>query len=139
KIRHQPRARHIGMDMLEAQILTEGIVEVSKLAIRRQRPTNAEGNRYPGYSMPSGHAAVTFATATVFQQHFGWRFAIPTYTIATYVALSRLHDNRHYLSDVVMGAATGVIVGRAVTWHGRNTFTVSIIPVGKGIGTSIVW
>ena len=54
---------------------------------------------------------------------------VPTYLVASYVAVSRLHDNRHYASDVVMGAATGIIIGRSVTWHGRN-FYGSVIPGG---------
>ena len=37
--------------------------------------------------------------------------------IASYVATSRLHDNRHYLSDVVFGAAVGSIAGRTVVHH----------------------
>lgn len=114
------RLQHLGMDLIEATILAEGTAEVAKLAIRRQRPSNPDGKRSRGYSMPSGHATVTFAAATVLQQHLGYKAAIPTYLIASYVAMSRLHDNRHYASDVVMGAATGIIVGRSVTYHGRN-------------------
>lgn len=137
--RKQPRAQHIGMDMLEAQLLTEGIVELTKVAVRRDRPVNPDGSHYAGYSFPSGHSAVTFATATVFQQHFGWKAAVPTYTLATYVATSRLHDNRHFASDVVFGAAVGVIVGRSVTWHGRNSYHISLVPMGEGLGGIITW
>ncbi len=138
----QPRTQHIGMDMIEAQIITEALVEGLKLAVRRDRPANADGtstSTSKTYSFPSGHAAVTFATATVFQQHFGWKAAIPTYALATYVATSRLHDNRHYLSDVVFGSTVGIIVGRSVTWHGRNTFTVSAAPMPGGLGAYITW
>ena len=46
------------------------------------------------------------------------------YAIASYVAASRLHDNVHYLSDVVFGAAVGSIAGRTVTEHGRETWTL---------------
>lgn len=139
----QPRTQHIGMDLLEAQILSETIVEGLKLAVRRKRPLNPDGSQSSSastYSFPSGHSAVTFASATVFQQHFGWKAAIPTYAIATYVATSRLHDNRHYLSDVVFGAATGIIIGRSVTWHGRNTYTLSAMALpGGGMGGLITW
>jgi len=137
--RKQPRVQHIGMDLLEAQLLTEGIVELTKVAVRRDRPVNPDGSHYSGYSFPSGHSAVTFATATVFQQHFGWKAAVPTFTLATYVATSRLHDNRHFASDVVFGAAVGVIVGRSVTWHGRNSYHISLVPMGEGLGGIITW
>jgi membrane-associated phospholipid phosphatase len=137
---NKPRAVHIGMDMLEAQILTEGIVEGLKVIVRRPRPTNPDGTpSAAGFSFPSGHAAITFATATVFQQHFGWKAAIPTYAVATYVATSRLHDNRHWASDVVFGATTGIIVGRSVTWHGRNDFHLAMFPVPGGLGGIVTW
>ena len=99
---------------------------------RRDRPLNPDGTKQSGFSFPSGHATLTFAAATVLQQHLGYRAGVPTYLVASYVAMSRLHDNRHYASDVVMGAATGIIIGRSVTWHGRN-FYGSIIPGGVGV------
>jgi hypothetical protein len=139
RARHQPRVQHIGMDLLEAQILTEGVVEAIKIAVRRERPLNPDGTHYSGYSFPSGHAAVTFASATVLQQHLGWKAAVPTYALATYVAASRLHDNRHFVSDVVFGATTGIIIGRSVTWHGRNTYTLAVVPMAGGLGGSVIW
>jgi membrane-associated phospholipid phosphatase len=54
------------------------------------------------------------------QQHLGYKAGIPTYVFGSYVAMSRLHDNRHHPSDVVFGAALGIVIGRAVTFHGRN-------------------
>jgi len=141
RARGQDRVRHLGMDLLEAQALTEGVVEVVKVIARRPRPPNADGtpNSAHSFSFPSGHAAVTFASATVLQQHLGWRAAVPTYLVASYVALSRMHDNRHYLSDVVMGAATGVIIGRSVTWHGRNNYPIAPAVGPDYLGLAITW
>ena len=131
---HSPRVQHLGMDEIEALALAEGIVQGAKHIIRRDRPLAPDGSRQSGYAMPSGHATVTFAAATVLQQHLGFKAGIPTYLIASYVAASRLHDNRHYLSDVVMGAATGIIIGRSVTWHGRNFYaSPMLVPGGTGI------
>jgi membrane-associated phospholipid phosphatase len=129
------RTEHLGMDEIEGVILSEGIVEGAKAIIRRPRPTTPGGKLTSGYSMPSGHATMTFTAATILQQHLGYKAGIPTYLIATYVAMSRLHDNVHYASDVVMGAATGIIIGRSVTWHGRN-FYGELQPVPGGIGIS---
>jgi membrane-associated phospholipid phosphatase len=75
---------------------------------------------------------VTFASATVLQRHFGWKGAI-AYTAAAYVAASRLHENRHYLSDVVFGAAIGTVAGRTVTRHGRDAWTVAAAPTRGGV------
>jgi PAP2 superfamily protein len=129
------RLQHLGMDLMEGTILGEGTAEIAKLVIRRDRPVNPDGKQSAGFSMPSGHATVTFAAATVLQQHLGYKAAIPTYLIASYVAMSRLHDNRHYASDVVMGAATGIIVGRSVTYHGRNFWGAApaIVPGGMAL------
>jgi len=129
------RTQHLGMDEIESALLSEGIVEAAKVAIRRPRPSPLTGVLpHSGYSMPSGHATMTFAAATVLQQHLGYKAAIPTYLIASYVAMSRLHDNVHYASDVVMGAATGIIIGRSVTWHGRNFYaSPELVPHGVAI------
>ena len=69
--------------------MSEILVQPLKLTIRRQRPDLS--NRQ---SFPSGHASVTFAAATVIERHLGWRKSVLGYTIASYVAASRLHDNR---------------------------------------------
>jgi hypothetical protein len=129
-----PRIQHLGMDETEALLLAEGLAETEKVIFRRSRPIDPTGHQSRGYSFPSGHATLTFAAATVLQQHLGYRAGIPTYLIATYVAMSRLHDNRHYASDVIFGAATGIVVGRSVTWHGRNFWgQLNVAPVPGGM------
>jgi membrane-associated phospholipid phosphatase len=132
--RHVAWVQHLGMDLIEATLLSEGITQALKVAVRRDRPQREDGTRASGYSFPSGHAAVTFAAATVFQQHFGWKAAIPTYLVASYVAMSRLHDERHFASDVMAGATEGIIIGRSVTFHGRNFYaSPMLVPGGLGI------
>jgi membrane-associated phospholipid phosphatase len=125
---HAPKVSHLGMDLLQAQILSELLVQPIKFAARRQRPD--ESNRQ---SFPSGHSAVTFASATVLERHLGWRKSLLAYTIASYVAASRLHDNRHYLSDVVFGAAVGSIAGRTVVHHAADYWTFAPVNVPGGI------
>jgi membrane-associated phospholipid phosphatase len=127
RARDQPKAAHLGMDLLQAQIMSEILVEPLKFATHRLRP---DGSDYQ--SFPSGHASVTFATATVIERHLGWRKSILAYAIASYVAMSRIHDNRHYLSDVVFGAAVGSIAGRTVVHHEADywAFTPVALPDG---------
>jgi membrane-associated phospholipid phosphatase len=126
-----PKVAHLGMDLLRAQILTEGLVQSLKFASQRERPD--ESNHH---SFPSGHAAITFAGATVLERHLGWKYSAVAYAVATYVSASRLHDNVHYLSDVAFGAAVGAIGGRTVTQHGRQTWT--LVPVSVPGGIAIV-
>jgi hypothetical protein len=138
KAKDSRRGQHLGMDLFEATILSEGITQVIKVSVRRQRPLRDVGTRSKGFAFPSGHASVTFAAATVLQQHLGWKAAVPTYTIASYVAISRLHDQRHFASDVAFGAAEGIIVGRSVTWHGRNFYaSPMLLPRGAGIVVNV--
>jgi hypothetical protein len=127
RIFDKPKVSHLGMDLLQAQILGELMVEPLKFTTRRTRPDGS--NRQ---SFPSGHAAITFATATVIERHLGWRKSLLAYTVASYVAASRLHDNRHYLSDVVFGAAVGSIAGRTVVHHASDywAFTPVALPEG---------
>jgi membrane-associated phospholipid phosphatase len=126
----QPRVSHLGMDLLRAQAISELLVEPLKFATRRQRPNGSNS-----LSFPSGHAAATFAAATVIERHLGWKKAALGYAVASYVAASRLHDNVHYVSDVVFGAAVGTIAGRTVTEHGREvwTLTPALVPGGTAI------
>jgi membrane-associated phospholipid phosphatase len=128
------RLQHLGMDEIEAAILSETFTQGLKLAVRRDRPREIGGQQSKTYSFPSGHSMLTFAGATVLQQHLGYKAGVPTYLAATYVAMSRLHDNRHFASDVAFGAAMGIVIGRSVTFHGRNFYaSPMLLPDGAGI------
>jgi len=135
RIFKQPKTSHLGMDLLQAQILTELLVQPIKFAAGRERP---DGSNHQ--SFPSGHAAVTFATATVIERHLGWRKSLLGYTIASYVAASRLHDNRHYLSDVIFGAAVGSIAGRTVVHHASDYWALTPVSVpGGGVALMVTY
>jgi membrane-associated phospholipid phosphatase len=61
------------------------------------------------------------------------------FLIASYVATSRLHDNRHFLSDVVFGAAVGVSSGWTVVGrHGRSQFALTPVPVRGGMMVALM-
>ena len=47
--------------------------------------------------------------------------------VAAYVATSRVHDNRHYLSDVIFGAAMGIAGQRTVMLH-AGRYGISLAP-----------
>lgn len=132
RIFDQPKTAHLGMDLVQAQILAELLVQPLKFAVGRERP---DGSNHQSFA--SGHAAVTFATATVIERHLGWRKSILAYAIASYVATSRLHDNRHYLSDVVFGAAVGSIAGRTVVHHPADYWAVMPIAVPGGVALQV--
>ena len=118
---------HLGFDLLRAGIVSQVMTQGIKLAVRRDRPTGE------CCAFPSGHSASAFASASVIERHFGYRGALPTYVIAGYVAASRLHDNRHFLSDVLFGAGVGIASGWTVVGrHGRSDYTLMPVPIRGG-------
>ena len=123
---------HMGFDLLRAQLLSQALVHSMKVAVRRDRPTGE------CCSFPSGHAATAFAAASVLERHFAYRAAWPTLVIASYVAMSRLHDNRHYLSDVLFGSAVGVATGWTIVGrHGKNEYAVAPTPLRGGMAVNL--
>ncbi|MDP2479274.1 MAG: phosphatase PAP2 family protein [Candidatus Palauibacterales bacterium] len=67
-------------------------------------------------SFPSGHAAYTFAMAGAIDEATdGWIPAALGYTIASATALSRVYDDKHWLSDIAVGAAIGTVVSHVAT------------------------
>jgi len=131
----QPRTNkisHLGFDLLRALAVSEAFTQGIKIAVRRDRPTGE------CCAFPSGHSSATFATAAVLERHLGYRGAWPTFLIATYVATSRLHDNRHYLSDVLFGGALGIASGWTVVGrHGRSNYAMTPTPVRGGVMVSV--
>ena len=131
---HKPRVASVGAYLLQAQLIAQGLTEAVKKGVGRRRPDGT------GYSFPSGHASVTFATATVLQRDLGWKVGIPAYGLAAYVAASRVQVKRHFLSDVAFGAVIGIISGRVVTvGRGDRRFAVSPMALPGGGGVSFAW
>jgi len=127
----KPRVSHTGMDLIRALLVSEAMVETLKYTTRRERPDGSSKN-----SFPSGHAADTFAFATALERHLNWKFVVPAYVFSSYVAMSRLPANRHWLSDVVFGSAVGIISGRTVTGHELNKYHVQLMPIPGGVGVA---
>jgi membrane-associated phospholipid phosphatase len=131
RIKDQPKVSHLGMDLIESLAMSEALTQTLKYTTRRERPDGSGKN-----SFPSGHAADTFAFATAFERHLNWKYSVAGYVFASYVAISRLPANRHWLSDAVFGSAVGIIAGRTVTSHEAARpypVAVTIIPGGAAI------
>ena len=132
RIFDEPKVSHLGMDLLQGQIMAEALFNPIKLATQRLRPNGSDH-----LSFPSGHSSITFATATVIERHLGWRKALLAYLVATYVGASRLHDNDHWLSDVVFGAAVGTIAGRTVVHHASDYWAISPVTMPGGVAVMV--
>src|SRR5207247_9422036 len=133
RLKDEPRVSHVGMDLIQSLAMSEVLTQTLKYTTRRERPDHSGRN-----SFPSGHAADTFAFATALERHPGWRYFVPAYAFASYVALSRLPANRHWLSDAVFGASVGIIAGRTVTSHEANPYPGAVAAVPGGLAIAYI-
>ena len=74
---------------------------------QRQRPDGSNN-----YSFPSGHTSNSFLAAELINQIEGIPLSVPFYLLSINTALSRINDKKHFLSDVVFGAAIGISIGK---------------------------
>lgn len=126
-----PCVATLGADLLRAQLVADGLTFAVQYAVRRKRPDNGSG-----FSFPSGHASVTFASAAVLQERLGWKAGVPAYAVATYVAASRIQARRHNLSDVVFGAAVGIVSAHTTTFGQRHRF--AMVPAAAPGGAALM-
>jgi hypothetical protein len=117
--------------------ITGGMIEsIAKYLTGRQRPSyygvdtmgrptfhgpfSVAGREYNGQtvssSFPSGHTTVAFAAATVFAMEYRNKPWVPVlaYSAASLIGISRITENRHWPTDVLVGAALGYLSGRQV-------------------------
>ena len=128
------RVAGVGSDLIEAEVVAGLTTVAIKYAVNRERP-DAEAR-----SFPSGHAAGTFAVATVIQRHFGWKGAVPAYAAAALISGARLQANSHFSTDIIAGAALGILAGRAATVEiagARVSASPMILPGGGAVSFSI--
>jgi PAP2 superfamily protein len=132
---HQPRLDSLGLELMRAQTITGALTQALKVGIGRRRPDG--GPR----SFPSGHTSAAFATATVLEHDFGWKVGVPSYLLAGYIGASRVAGNHHYGSDVVVGAAIGLVSARAVTRPRTSHPSISVTPVlgRSSAGMVLTW
>jgi membrane-associated phospholipid phosphatase len=101
--------------MLEAAVFSGVTSEALKFAAGRERPnetTHVNRWRAGGSSFPSLHVSAAFAIGTVMAESgnddYRWVRRVLGYGVATATMYARLHDNVHWFSDTVAGAAIGI-------------------------------
>ena len=120
-----PKLRRAG-ERISAGMLVAAFVNMGfKESVGRHRPTNpTDAFRFSPFSgndsWPSGHTTMAFALATgVADEVHSTPATIGLYTAATLTAWSRLNDDKHWLSDVTMGALVGITGAKLMNGHWR--------------------
>lgn len=106
---------------------TAGATLILKFASKEMRPDFSNH-----YSFPSSHSAVSFATAAFLQQRYGWKFGAPAYALAAYVGWGRVFAKKHYVWDVVAGAAIGAGAAYFFTTPFARKHDLNIVAVSDG-------
>jgi membrane-associated phospholipid phosphatase len=110
-------------------VYTNLVTEIFKGFIRKERPDNTDSR-----SFFSGHSSTTFAASTfiynelnalyeswdvtknnpILKSSFNTLSFVGLYGWSGYVGLSRIRDNKHYLADVLIGAAVGTLISNYI-------------------------
>ena len=139
KIFNDEKSQETAVSALESFIFSGLICSSLKVLTGRSRPYCEEGSgKFYGptfdnskLSFPSGHATVAFSLASVIASEYdNLLIDISAYTIASLTSLSRVYDDKHWTSDVALGAIIGTLVGRAVVYQNKKEKT-GISPLAR--------
>lgn len=133
--------KEVGEMLGEAALLADASGFILKSAIGRGRPfaTHDKGRFRPFQfetdydAMPSLHTASSFAMASVMaatSESIGTKLLY--YTLASFVGFSRIYQDKHWASDVVLGAAIGELCGRVVTGYHARGGRMALVPAVSG-------
>lgn len=103
--------------LIKGELLMTGATDLLKTTTHQLRPDNSTYN-----SFPSGHTAQAFAAATFLSEEYKDRFRwmpYAAYGLASTVGVLRMANNRHYISDVLVGAGLGILSMKASYWTHR--------------------
>lgn len=89
-------------------------VSLTKRLTKVMRPDGSSAN-----SFPSGHTAMAFYSATALHLEYGKRYpliSLASYLTAAGVGIGRIMNNRHWIGDVMVGAAVGIASAELGYW-----------------------
>lgn len=145
-----PCAKSTALDIIAATAIGPGIiVNSTKYLVGRARPTDGKGaydfQPFSGHdSFMSGHTTEAFALASVITEHYPQPWVkVSAYALAGTVGYARLNNNRHWTSDVLVGAVVGTYVGKTVVHFNREHHKIKLQPIVssdmQGAELSMAW
>jgi len=145
--------RITGRLLFEGLFLSGLMTQSLKVGFGRSRPYLDEGNmrfrfiqfedKY--FSFPSGHTTIAFTIATILSHRIDtWWSYLGFYTLASTAGFARIYLDRHWASDVFLGAIIGTLGGKLVldaeesrnTKNTKDSNVLSIMPTINGISVS---
>jgi len=147
------RSKRAAMLSFEGYVVSGLMVNVLKYATHRHRPNSDDPRdtwdgpsfENDNLSFPSGHASSAFAVAAVLssEYHENTAVSVISYGMATRVAASRVYDDKHWASDVLVGSAIGYFTGKAIYgWRADElspAVTFSPVPLEDGAAVMFTW
>jgi len=94
KLGNNERALRVSKALLKGLIINAIATQGLKYTILQKRPSGGARN-----SFPSGHTSNAFITATIISRMYdwNWKVSIPFYLTASFVGISRLEGDDHWL------------------------------------------
>ncbi len=152
---HNEHLRETGRIGTEALVHAFIITHVLKAVTGRQRPEDAtgRGNFFQGrVSFPSGHGMMAWSLASVIAHEYRDQklVVIGAYASALAVNAGRTMARKHFLSDTLVGSATGYLLGKYLYERNRQNAdgsTAHWLPViapsydraSKQAAISLIW
>ncbi len=134
-------AKKISIELFQAGVYSELVTQVLKMTVGRARPYMNlgpgnfhvfVGSKTDYNSFPSGHSTSAFALSTVMARHAHTTgLKILAYIPAGFTLFSRIYQDKHWVSDELIGAAIGYFVGNwVVDLHEarRHKIHVAVVP-----------
>ena len=116
--------------MFKASTYTLFATSALKMFVNERRPGYPEDTD----SFPSGHSSMSFAFASVVAARHGWAYGSLAYGLATYISVSRINDDWHYLHDVLVGMGIGASYGWGLkyAYDKELPYQFAVIPADGG-------
>lgn len=139
KLFKDPETAATGRMLIEGVFYAGLTNTIVKVVTGRSRPYEEQGPYFfkafqfsePHISFPSGHATMAFTLSTILSERINNIFAtVGLYALASTTFVERMYSDKHWLSDCILGAATGFFTGYAVVKSDKDCYErkFSVLP-----------